>query len=338
MDAAKQSSAKTNKAFKLGDLLKIVTDCAKKMLVGGDNANGYHSQEQRRYPFAETTSKTEPEPTPTPKESESPQERSKNQGGRPKSGGMSKPEEEFHKGQLADSADSDADDASADPLILNLPKDHLQRLLKIREKHAKMTKEDLEQKVKGLTEINEGFKKDLDKRDADISALTDQLEEKERYTSFGNSAILSGIVIVVLTILRSIVNCITGFIIDPWFGLLSAFLTFFGSFVMFAMLTFGLAGAYYIAGSILKEKWNYSKLLSIAAMSVGVGYIIRSVIAPFCSLIYGNFGTGISMAGLVYMILMLYEGVNDETGLTGNRKIYVHAACLGITFLISFLF
>ena len=173
---------------------------------------------------------------------------------------------------------------------------------------------------------------------ASTKPLTGVIEEKERYTAFANSAILSGIVIVVLTILRSIVNCITGFIIDPWFGFLSAFLTFFGSFVMFAMLTFGLAGAYYIAGSILKEKWNYSKLLSIAAMSVGVGYIIRSVIAPFCSLIYGNFGTGISMAGLVYMILMLYEGINDETGLTGNRKIYVHAACLGITFLISFLF
>ena len=173
---------------------------------------------------------------------------------------------------------------------------------------------------------------------ASTKPFTGVLEEKERYTSFGNSAILSGIVIVVLTILRSIVNCITGFIIDPWFGLLSAFLTFFGSFVMFAMLTFGLAGAYYIAGSILKEKWSYSKILSICAMSVGVGYIIRSVIAPFCSLIYGNFGTGISMAGLVYMILMLYEGVNDETGLTGNKKIYVHAACLGITFLISFLF
>lgn len=45
----------------------------------------------------------------------------------------------------------------------------------------RMTKEELEQRVKGLTEINEGFKKDLDKRDADISALMDQLEEKERY-------------------------------------------------------------------------------------------------------------------------------------------------------------
>ena len=173
---------------------------------------------------------------------------------------------------------------------------------------------------------------------ASTQPFTGVLEEKERYTSFGNSAILSAIVIVVLTILRSGVNCITGLIIDPWFGFLSAFLTLFFSLIMFAMLTFGLAGVYYIAGSILKEKWSYSKILSICAMSVGVGYIIRSVIAPFCSLIYGNFGTGISMAGLVYMILMLYEGVNAETGLTGNKKIYVHAACLGITFLITFLF
>lgn len=41
--------------------------------------------------------------------------------------------------------------------------------------------QDLEQKVRGLTEINEGFKKDLDNRDADISDLMSQLEEKERY-------------------------------------------------------------------------------------------------------------------------------------------------------------
>ena len=45
----------------------------------------------------------------------------------------------------------------------------------------RMAKEELEQKAKGLTEINEGFKKDLDKRDADISALVNQLEEKERF-------------------------------------------------------------------------------------------------------------------------------------------------------------
>lgn len=44
----------------------------------------------------------------------------------------------------------------------------------------KMMKEELEQRVKGLTEINEGFKKDLDKRDADISALMNQLEERDQ--------------------------------------------------------------------------------------------------------------------------------------------------------------
>lgn len=173
---------------------------------------------------------------------------------------------------------------------------------------------------------------------AGTKPLTGVIEEKERYTAFANSAILSAIVIVVLTILRSVVNCITGFIIDPFIGIGYGILTFFLSFTMFLLLTFGLAGVYYIAGVILKEKWDYSKLLSIAAMSVGVGFLIRSVIAPFCSIIYSNLGTGISMAGLVYMVLMLYEGVNDETGLTGNKKIFVHAACLGITFLITFLF
>lgn len=187
LDAAKQSSAKTNKAFKLGDLLKIVTDCAKKMLVGGDNANGYHSQEQRRDPFAETTSKTEPKPTPAPKESESPQERSKNQGGRPKSGGMSKPEEEFHKGQLADSADSDADDASADPLILNLPKDHLQRLLKIREKHAKMTKEDRRKREnrakKEAENVIKAIRKDSGEKSRNSRVAGDDSSEPIQYSA-----------------------------------------------------------------------------------------------------------------------------------------------------------
>ena len=173
---------------------------------------------------------------------------------------------------------------------------------------------------------------------AGTKPFTGVIEEKARYTAFANSAILSAIVIVILTILRSIVNCITGLIIDPFIGIGYGILTFFLSFTMFILLTFGLAGVYYIAGAILKEKWDYSKLLSIAAMSVGAGFLIRSVIAPFCSLIYSNLGTGISMAGLVYMVLMLYEGVNDETGLTGNKKIFVHAACLGITFLITFLF
>lgn len=173
---------------------------------------------------------------------------------------------------------------------------------------------------------------------AGTKPMTGVIEEKERYTNFVNSAILSAIVIVVLTILRTIINCITGFIIDPFIGIGYGFLTFFLSLSMFLLLTFGLAGVYYIAGSILKEKWDYAKLLSIAAMSVGVGFLIRSVLAPFCSIIYGNLGTGVSMAGLVYMVLMLYEGINDETGLTGNKKIYVHAACLGITFLITFLF
>ena len=173
---------------------------------------------------------------------------------------------------------------------------------------------------------------------ASTKPFTGVIEEKARYTNFANSAILSAIVIVVLTILRTIINCITGMIIDPFLGIGYGILTFFLSFTMFILLTFGLAGVYYIAGAILKEKWDYSKILSIAAMSVGAGFLIRSVIAPFCSIIYSNLGTGISMAGLVYMILMLYEGVNDETGLTGNKKVFVHAACLGITFLITFLF
>ena len=173
---------------------------------------------------------------------------------------------------------------------------------------------------------------------ASTKPFTGVLEEKERYTNFANSAILSAIVIVVLTILRTVVNTIVGMIVDPFIGIGYGFLTFFLSISMFLLLTFGCAGVYYIAGVILKEKWDYSKLLSITAMSVGVGFLIRSVIAPFFGLVYSNLGSGLSMAGLVYMVLMMYEGINDETGLTGNKKIFVHAACLGITFFITFLF
>ena len=168
--------------------------------------------------------------------------------------------------------------------------------------------------------------------------VTGVIEEKDRYEAFANSAILSVIVIIILTLLRTAVNSTIGFIVDPWIGIGYGILTFFLSLLMFAILTFGCAGVYYVAGTIVKENWSYSKLLSIAAMSVGVGFLIRSVIVPICNLFYGNLGNGLSMAGLVYMTLMLYEGINAETGLTGNKKVYVHAACLGVTFLLAFLF
>lgn len=79
------------------------------------------------------------------------------------------------------------DDEVKVPIDLDEVKPDLDLLWKTHQKligdygTLKMTKEELEQKVKGLTEINEGFKKDLDKRDADISALMNQLEERDRY-------------------------------------------------------------------------------------------------------------------------------------------------------------
>ncbi len=172
---------------------------------------------------------------------------------------------------------------------------------------------------------------------ATIKPFSATAEEAEKYDSMVNAAMLAGIVVVILTLVRAVVRTATGGILGI-FTFLYAFGSFFGSLVMFAVLTFGLAGAYYIAGSIFHEKYSYPKLLAISAMAVAPNYLIKSLIVPFLNLIWGNLGSAVGVMATAYLVLMLYEGTRKEVKLTGDKRVIANAICIGAAMFISYLF
>ena len=172
---------------------------------------------------------------------------------------------------------------------------------------------------------------------AAIKPFSGTVIEAEKFNDFANSAILAAIVIVALTILRTVTRSASGSILGLFsFGYF--FLNFFLSLVMFAILTFGMAGGYYIAGSVIHEKYSYPRLLSIASMAVAPCYLVKVLVVPFISLIWGNLGSAVGVIATAYLVLMLYEGTRDELKLESDKRVYVNAICIGVILFISYLF
>ncbi|MCR4688887.1 MAG: zinc ribbon domain-containing protein [Saccharofermentans sp.] len=161
--------------------------------------------------------------------------------------------------------------------------------------------------------------------------------EAEKYDSMANAAILAAIVCVILSIVRAVTRTITGGIL----GFLSGLYTvnsIIGSIVMFAVLTFGLAGVYFVAGKVIHEDYSFPRLLAIASMAVAPNYLIKVLIVPFMSLIWGNLGSAVSVMATAYFVLMLYEGTRKELKVEGDKRVILNAVCIGIAMFISYLF
>ncbi len=113
----------------------------------------------------------------------------------------------------------------------------------------------------------------------------------------------------------------------------------FMPFLYYGVKTFGMAGIFMLAGLIIKEKWSFPRLLSIASLAVIPAYVIDDIIGTIFGLIpVIRLGGLIGTVTVIYYYLMLFEGMGAETKLKGNKKGFVIVACIALTSWIAGFF
>ena len=110
-------------------------------------------------------------------------------------------------------------------------------------------------------------------------------------------------------------------------------------FLYYAVKTFGMAGIFMLAGLIVKEKWSFPRLLSIASLAVIPGYVVDDILGAVIGLIpFVRLGGLVGTVCIIYYYLMLFEGMGAETKLKGNKKGFVLVACIALTGWIAGFF
>ena len=102
-------------------------------------------------------------------------------------------------------------------------------------------------------------------------------------------------------------------------------------FIRYAGRTFGIAGAFTLAGLILKEKQSFARLLAVASLAVAPAYLVSGVLGDLIGYIpFIRFGSIISVAAYAFYLVMLYFGMSAETKIKGNKFAFTFVICLAV--------
>lgn len=179
--------------------------------------------------------------------------------------------------------------------------------------------------------------------DAALHPVTGAAEIAKQYDKVINSILLAIIVIVICGTVNFISALSTDLILmvqlDWLYGgniVIDIIIDFFFSFIVYIVRTFGLAGLMVLAGLIVKEKFSFSRLLSIASLALIPIALVNSFIGDFISLIpFVRLGSIVYAFTSIIYFVMIYEGMRQETKLEGNKKGFVLAAVFAITTAIA---
>lgn len=173
---------------------------------------------------------------------------------------------------------------------------------------------------------------------ATIKPVTGASDEAKNYDHIGNGIIISSIVVGILTMFYFLVYIIRISILDAWPRrssdvVLRLLRVFGGALFDYALMTFGCAALFLLAGLCVKGKWSFSRLLSISAMATFAPELVKILNTSFFSyssvewltltLRYFPISSVISAGATILYIVMLYEGITRETKLEGNKKGWV---------------
>ena len=191
---------------------------------------------------------------------------------------------------------------------------------------------------------------------AAIHPVTGPAEIAPQYDKIGNAIILAVIALVICAVVSGATHTITYLInmaIDKAQLRRSTFNDLYDAatvairitkycilpFFFFAVKTFGMAGIFTLAGLILKEKWSFPRLLSIASLCVIPAYVVDYIVGDILGLIpVIRLGGLIGTVTIIYYYLMLFEGMSAETKLKGDKKGFVVVACIALTCWIANFF
>ena len=174
-----------------------------------------------------------------------------------------------------------------------------------------------------------------------LKPFTTFKEEIKKFDELKNSLFMSLIISVVVTIISLIKSMYNVVRVTSLFdgktkwvwknlGNLKYFKLIMTDFLIYAGIIFGIACIFYIVSLILKKQPSFSRILGISAVSIVPLFASLVVLSPILSSIYTPLGMIISIAGLAYTMILLYEIMNNEIGLEGNFKIYFNLICFSI--------
>jgi hypothetical protein len=109
-------------------------------------------------------------------------------------------------------------------------------------------------------------------------------------------------------------------------------------FIRFAGRTFGMAGAFTLAGLILKQKQSFSKMLAVSSLAVAPAYLVSEVVGSLIGYIpFVRFGSIISVAAYAFYLVLLYNGMSAETKIKGNKFAFTFVICVAaVAWVIGF--
>jgi len=170
-------------------------------------------------------------------------------------------------------------------------------------------------------------------------------EELNKFNDFKNSAIMTLIVSSGATLFKLISTMINSVIVKSydwssggyqttwtWENLkkIEYFEIIGKNFLIYLGIIVAVAAVYYIASLIVKKQTNFSRLLGISAIAVTPMLVCLLVLSPILTLIWDKLAMPITIVGVMYTIVLTYEGMNNEVLVEGNVKYYLNLVCLSI--------
>ena len=170
-------------------------------------------------------------------------------------------------------------------------------------------------------------------------------EDLNKFNQIKSSAIMTLIITAIATIVKLITSMISAVVVREFSWSAGGYTTSIAwdnlsklnyvdiivkNFVIFAAIILAIAIVYYVMGLITKKECNFSRLLGISALAIVPFLICSLVLSPLLSAIWATLAVPVTLVGLIYTVIMVYEGMNSELKLESNQKYYVNLICLSI--------
>lgn len=178
-----------------------------------------------------------------------------------------------------------------------------------------------------------------------LKPFTTFKEKNNAFNAIKNSMLLTLIIAGVSSIINLFMNMISSIFVKTldiktfeykttivWENLkeIKYFQLIFKEFITIVIIILAISIIYYLASLIIKKNANFSKFLGISALSIVPLLVCNILLKPLTVLIFPKISIAISIIGLVYTIIILYENINSVILLDGNMKYYFNLICLSI--------
>lgn len=164
---------------------------------------------------------------------------------------------------------------------------------------------------------------------------TKALDKTKDFSDAKKAGIFAGIALVTYVIINILSAIISTVVTKSWTGKTNVdfnnlnnfdFFKTLGDNLLYIALAIALVAAViYVMGLVFKKQPNFTKVLGIAAAGFAP-YYAASFVGMILAYFWAPLNTFVLVAGFSLMAAFIVNGVNKETGLEGDKKIFFHVA------------